>query len=697
MCSLANADAQLLEASHYFLSLHDVYLTHSAILDLSEVGEQSFDPASAVNVMSSLGFKASFGQWTYKKLKSSMCPFIAFDSSEKPFIVLKISDVGSWTIMEPGATQEKDLEKKEVREIFSGYVILVSKPLLDRVNDNSRWFFNSFKSSRSLYVNVAFGTLFSNVLALFSAFFIMVVYDRVVPNSATESLVALTIGVILALSFEYIINVLNSRFTDKASMRADARVARVIFERILMLRLDSHNYTIGRLSGIVREFDTLREFFTSATLIAVVNLPFVFIFIWVIYLVCGPLALVPFISVLSIIFIGVVIQPILSKYTLVTMESKFSKQSVLVEALTGLETVKATGSGGLLKKRFEEASDTQAQAGMHSRFSTQIASNLSSSIIKLNLVATVVYGVFLIDSGLVTIGSLFAAVLLGNRTLSPLNSLTAAMSRASAARQAYRMISKLLNDDSVVDPKSASHLSRPSLKGEIEFKNVSFYFGGSSTPAVSDVSFKIAAGQKIALLGGMGSGKSTLIRLMSGLISPSSGAVLFDGIDIRQISDHDLRRNVGTMLQNTWLFSGSIRENIRMGFSDVTDQEILQASLISSADDFISKIPAGYDLELTENGNGLSGGQRQTLNLARALIHDPNILLLDEPSSSMDKSTEKKVLKNLTAWSANKTICFVTHREAFIEMADRVLIMKEGKLLADTTPKGLAPRSLQKV
>ena len=188
-----------------------------------------------------------------------------------------------------------------------------------------------------------------------------------------------------------------------------------------------------------------------------------------------------------------------------------------------------------------------------------------------------------------------------------------------------------------------------------------------------------------------------LIRLMSGLIAPSSGAVLFDGVDIRQISDHDFRRNVGTMLQNTWLFSGSIKENLRMGFYELTDDEILNAAVISTADDFISKTSMGYDLELTENGNGLSGGQRQTINLTRALIHDPKVLLMDEPSSAMDKSTEKKVLNNLTEWSLNRTVCFVTHREAFISMSDRVLIMKEGKLLADTTPKGLVPRSLKKV
>jgi ATP-binding cassette subfamily C protein LapB len=689
--------SDLIDYAQLFLSLHDIIMTRISIIETSECGDEIFDSSHFVNLLDYLGFSASFGRIGFKKLKKSMCPFVAFDSSSRPLLVVDVVDQGHWLVKVCGEEHPKVIERSQVKLDFSGYALIASIPSGGSESDNTRWFWNAFKSSKSLYFNVMLGTVFSNLLALSSAIFIMVVYDRVVPNSAIESLIALTIGVLLALTFEYVINILNARFTDLASMRADNKVARAIFDRLLRLRLDSNNYSVGRLSGIVKEFDTLREFFTSATLIAVVNIPFVFLFIWVISLICGPLAAVPLASVCTIIFIGVILQPFLGRLAKVSMESSFSKQSVLIETLSGLETVRATGSGNLLKKRFEKAADDQAKSGLKTRLSSQLGINLTQSIIKLNMIGTVVYGVFLIETGLVSMGSMFAAVLLGSRALSPLSSLTAAMSRASSARQSFKAISQLLTDDTITHTTSRSQLSRPKLNGEIEFKDVSFCFEGSSTPALDSVSLKIKSGQKIAILGGMGSGKSTLIRLLSGLVAPTSGSILLDGIDIRQIAEHDLRNNVGVMLQNTWLFSGTIRENIRMGFYQHKDDRILEVSQISTADDFISRTSMGYDLKLTENGTGLSGGQRQTINLARALIHDPNVLILDEPTSSMDKTSEKKVVENLQRWARNKTVVFVTHREELIRIADRVLILKDGKVVSDTSPARLAPRSLKTV
>ena len=688
--------SELANIAQMYLAMHDINVSIRSMIELSECGQDPFDSSHFVNLLDRLGFTATFGRTSLKKLTKEMCPFIAFDKSNNPMLVVDFSERGEWLVR--GFEEVEDLraiEPEQLKGNFSGYVVLASRPPSNSSVSKKNWFLSAFKSSRSLYLNVVIGTVFSNFLALSSAIFIMVVYDRVVPNAATESLIALTVGVLLALGFEYIINLLNARFTDLASARADNKVAKTIFERLLRLRLDGNNFSVGRLSSIVQEFDTLREFFTSATLIAVVNIPFVFVFIWVISLICGPLALVPFASVIAIITVGLFLQPILGRLSESSIESGFSKQSVLVETLTGLETVRATGSGNLLKKRFETATDDQATTKLQSRLSSQIGINLTQSIIKLNMVATVVYGVFLIDAGVVSMGSLFAAVLLGSRSLSPLSSLTSAMTRASAARQAYKAISKLLTDDSIVQSSYSSQMIRPNFEGEIELKDVTFSFDGSSRPSLSELSLKIRPGQKVAILGGMGSGKSTLIRLIGGLVEPSSGAVLLDGIDVRQIREHDFRVNVGIMPQQTWLFSGTIRENIRMGFYEYKDDRMLKVSKISTAEDFISKTSMGYEYKLTENGAGLSGGQRQAINLARALLHDPKILILDEPTSSMDKTTEKKVVDNLRKWAVGKTLIFVTHREEMIQLADRVLILKDGKLVADTTPAGLAPKSLK--
>jgi ATP-binding cassette subfamily C protein LapB len=441
------------------------------------------------------------------------------------------------------------------------------------------------------------------------------------------------------------------------------------------------------MASIVREFDTLREFFTSATLVAIVDLPFIFLFIWVISLIAGPLALVPLIAVPLVVMSGLVIQPFLARIAESTMKTNMSKQSVLVETLNGLETVQATGSGRLMRRRFEEAANAQSDLGLKNRMLSNFAINTASSVQQLAQVGTIFYGVFLIQDGSISMGAMIAAVILGGRTLAPLSQLASAMTRANGARQAYRSLSTVMNDDSAQRSHHRSRLSRPHLAGDVELKNVSYTFPGSSSPVIRNLSLKIQAGQKVAILGRMGSGKTTLSRLISGLIEPSEGSVLIDGVDLRQIDKSDVRRNVGVMLQDAWLFSGTVKENLQMGFYEYDDAYVLNIAKISGVDDFVSVHPQGYDMELHERGEGLSGGQRQSINLARALLHDPNLLVLDEPTSSMDTATEKSVIERLKLWSGTRTLVMVTHRNALLELADRVLVMDQGAVMADTTPE----------
>ncbi len=287
-------------------------------------------------------------------------------------------------------------------------------------------------------------------------------------------------------------------------------------------------------------------------------------------------------------------------------------------------------------------------------------------------------------------GAMIAAVILGGRTLAPLSQLASAMSRANGAQQAYRSLSSVMAEDTDQEEGPARpRLSRPHLSGAIEFKNVSYAFPGASSPLIRDLSLKIPAGQKVVMVGRMGSGKSTISRLIAGLIVPSEGSVLIDGVDLRQIDTSDVRRNIGVMLQDTWLFSGTIKENMQMGFYEYDDAHLLDIATVSGVDDFVASHPQGYDLELKERGEGLSGGQRQSINLARALLHNPNLVVLDEPTSSMDTATEKAVLGRLKGWAEDKTLVMVTHRNSLLELADRVLVLDQGAIIADTTPEKL--------
>ena len=687
----ADIEINLILAVQHVLALSGMVFSPGAVRDLPELNSETFDPRSAVSALRHVGFEATYGEMKLKKLRRTQCPAIGFLKNGQAVVIHAVDDNGivHWRqFREEDQYVERELSRKTLDTHLKPYLIL-ARPIhaASKTKDKNDWFWGSLLQGKWLYGQVIVAAAVTNFLGLSTSLFIMVVYDRIVPNEAIESLIALTIGVLIALGFDFIIKSLRAQFVDRAGKRADARMSRLIFDRLLNMRLDNSRQKSGAMASIVREFDTLREFFTSATLVAVVDLPFIFLFVWVISLIAGPLALVPLIAVPVVIMSGLVIQPFLARIAKNSMDSNMSKQSVLVETLNGLETVQATGSGRLMRHRFEEAANAQSDLGLKNRMLSNFAINSAASVQQLAQVATIFFGVFLIQDGTITMGAMIAAVILGGRTLAPLSQLASAMTRANGARQAYRSLSALMNDDGDQQRHTRSRLSRPHLVGNVELKNVSYTFPGASGPIIRNLSFKILAGQKLVILGRMGSGKTTLSRLIAGLIEPSEGSVLLDGVDIRQIDKSDIRRNVGVMLQDTWLFSGTVKENLQMGFYEYDDAYVLDIAKISGVDDFVAGHPQGYDMELRERGEGLSGGQRQSINLARALLHDPNLLVLDEPTSSMDTATEKTVIERLRAWTGERTLVMVTHRNTLLDLADRVLVMDQGAVIADTTPE----------
>lgn len=684
-----NEHTLLLSVQHLLRETGQSY-SISAIRDLPDLTQDMFGPKDAVSALVNTGFVASAGEMKAKDITQGHCPLIAFTRSGEAVIVTRAEGAEDLHLLWPSRDFAEDtMPRADFAGQSAEFVILaLRKPQVKSGAARSNWFWGSFRQSKWLYTQVLVAAAVSNFLGLSTSLFIMVVYDRVVPNEAIESLIALTIGVLLALGFDFVIKTLRGNFIDRAGQRADARMSRLIFDKLLNMQLDKRKDKSGALASVVREFETLREFFTSATLVAVVDLPFIFFFIWVISLIAGPLALVPLVAVPLVIVTGVVIQPLLARIASGSMETGMSKQAVLVETLNGLETVQATGSGRLMRKRFEEAAAAQSDLGLKNRLLSQFAINSAASVQQLAQIAIIFYGVFLIQEGTVTMGALIAAVILSGRTLAPLTQLASALSRANGARQAYKTLNALMQEDDGVDG-SPQRLSRPVLDGEIEFKNVTYTFPGARSPIIRDLSLKIPAGQKVAIVGRMGSGKSTFARLAAGLIEPTQGSVLIDGVDQRQIDKSDLRRNIGVMLQETWLFSGTLRENIQMGYFEYSDRHILNVAKISGVDDFIAGHASGYDLPLKEKGEGLSGGQRQSINLARALLHEPNVLILDEPTSSMDTATENSVLDRLKFWLKNRTLIVVTHRNSLLKLADRVLVFDHGDIAADTTPERL--------
>lgn len=683
-------EASLLSAASILLRFFGVRKSKAAIRDAVEIPHQAFGVKQVISALSAFGFKSSFGDININKLSQDFFPLIAFKKDGQAVVVESFSEEGNLTLSGESSGKNKEiLDKQSYRSDFSGYVIIVKK-LNAREQDerNGHWFFSAFRKSKWIYAQVMIAAMVSNFLSLSVALFTMTVYDRVIPNGAFESLIALSIGVIIALSFDFLIKGLRSKFIDVASKRADLEISRRLFERILSLTPSEQRQKTGAMAGTVREFETLREFFNSSTLVILIDLPFVFFFIYVIYLIAGPLAYVPLVAVPIVVIIGLGIQPFLARITRNTVQSGMNKQAVLVETLNGLETVTATGSGKLMRQRYETALNNQADSGNKIRALSMFIVNFAASVQQYAQVAAIFFGVYLIVEGTITQGALIGAVILGGRTMAPLSQLANTLSRVNGALTAYRNLDLLIGSKQSAS-ETLSPISRPKLDGEIEFKNVSFQFAGANQAILKDLSFKIPAGQKVALIGKMGSGKSTLSRLISGILEPTDGAILIDGVDVRQIDNADLRKNVGIMLQDSWLFSGSIRENIQMGFNEYDDEHILNICKIAGVDDFVGSQPKGYEMEIRERGVGLSGGQRQTINLARSLLHDPSVLLLDEPTSSMDQGTEKKVVESLRQFCLSKTMLIVTHRNPILAMVDRVFILDNGKIVADQTPEQL--------
>ena len=530
----------------------------------------------------------------------------------------------------------------------------------------SHWLFGPLRDNAKIYGQTILAATIINFLALVSSFFIMTVYDRVLPNQAIESLIALTIGVAIAHLFDFALKSLRGYFIDIAGQRLDASVGATVFDSLMSMRLDAKRGSTGSLAGLVKEFENLRDFFSSATLVTIVDLPFIFLFIGTIALIGGPIALVPLIGVLVALTTGVIIQPLIMKRTQQTMVEGHNKNAVLIETLAGLETVKSVDAGDLMRSRWRGGVLRQAKVATLGRFINQFAVNMAGFAQQFSQVGVVVIGVFLVGANEITTGALIASVILTGRAMAPLGQVASLLSRVSGAISSYKALNQLMTAQSEIDPQR-DYLARPKLLGKIEFREVSFSYPGQTTRALDEVSFTIEPGERVAVLGKNGSGKSTIVRQITSVYQPTEGSVLVDETDIRQINPSDLRSNVGVVLQDVCLFSGSIKENIALGLEKISDDDILLAAKTAGVHEFVGATAGGYDQRIEERGEGLSGGQRQAIALARALAAKPSILLLDEPSSALDSHAEATLIARLDKATRGRTLLIVTHRMSMVK------------------------------
>ena len=543
------------------------------------------------------------------------------------------------------------------------------------------WFFGPILKNKKLYIQVMAASAFINVFALFSAFYIMVVYDRVIPNNAIESLMALTVGILVIVVFDFSMKVLRGLYTDKASAMVDIDVSENLFERISRNE-QLINQPTGMVSAVVKEFDLLKDFIASASFVAFVDLPFIFLFIFVLYTIGGPVAAVPAVIVVVVIIAGLIIQPVIRKLSFNAAQDGQSKQSVIVEVLAGMETLKTLKGINVLRDRWVDSVDRQGIASAKSKYWSQLTTNFSQSGQQLSQVGIIVYGVFLIAEGSLTMGSLIACVILSGRTLAPLGQVSNLLGRFNQAMTAYVNFGQLMQQP-VREINRSSQVRVDKIEGQITITNVSLTYPEQKEAVINKVNLNVAAGEKIAIVGKIASGKTSLLRLITGLYDPSEGSVKIDKSDITHMHPDDIRNHIGVVMQIPILFSGTLKENLLMGNPNATDKEMVAAAKIANVDAIASSLPDGYESLIAEGGKQLSGGQRQAICIARAFVGDPKIIIMDEPSSAMDSGSEQQLLEILKDKLVNKTLILITHRGTLLSLVSRVVVIDNGRILAD--------------
>ena len=625
-------------------------------------------------------------------LTDDECPALIQYSHDKFVVIMRMSESGTVDVLEgdhliEGLVFQEQVYAYDVDAVFN--LEFESATTLRRWN----WLLRPLKESKWAYGQVFLAALLINFLALSTAIFTMVVYDRVLPNGATESLVALTIGVAIALIFDIILKMLRGWFLDGAGSRADIRIGEKLFEQLIAIDLSARRDSVGGLSSVMREFETLRDFMTSATLVALIDLPFIIIFLVVIYILGGAVVLVPAILVPLVILVGVISQPFLSRLAQESMEEGKNKQSILVESISGMEVLKTSMASREMRKRWREALVSQSSSSVKSRLVSQLVVNFSAFAQQAAQVGIVVVGAYQVALGNLTMGGLIASVILAGRTMAPLAQIANVLTRLVSAKASFKALDEFMALP-LDRPPQARFLAKEKMRGKIDFRQASFAYPDQQQQALQDLNIAIKPGEKVALLGKIGSGKSTMARLLMGLYSPSSGSVLIDETDVRQIDPFDLRRNVSFVVQESWLFSGSVRDNIASGSVHVSDEALLKAAEVAGVQDFLGEHPQGYDLLLRERGEGLSSGQRQSICIARGLVGDRPILVMDEPTSMMDTASEAKFVERMGDYVKDKTLIVITHRNAILKLVDRVIIFDNGKVVADG-PKSMLEKGVK--
>lgn len=564
--------------------------------------------------------------------------------------------------------------RKELDRIYAEQEIEVSK---------GHWFWSIFRQEFPTFNKVLIAAFFANLLAVVASFFSLQVYDRVIPTQSEETLWALLIGVLIAFALEATLRIARSTMLDYSGKKIDVQSSALLLRRLIGLRLKADTPSPNRLSQMMREFNSVREFFTEAAVGSLIDIPFAILFLFVIYLIGGQVVWVAIVAIVLMIIPPLLFRGKMMKIVSSTLGARGAANRLYNEVTYQLDTVKTTQANRFFEKQWDDISEVISDVSMRQRSLVTSLTQWATSLQQVAYVMTVTVAVYAAFEGKLTMGAIIALNILVSRTLAPITRLSSLLIRWAQVKSSLEELDLIAKGEQD-DPIGSRKLRRPQLQGAFQLTNVRYGYDKDTRPALQLNQLTIRPGEKIGILGPNGSGKSTLLKLLSGLQFAQQGEIKFDGIDVRQLASRDIRQQMTYVTQETQLFSGTLRQNLTLGELDVSDEDIMQALRLTGLANFLSSHPYGLDLVIKDGGAGLSVGQKQSVQLARMLLRKQSkVLLLDEPTASLDPNVESLVIQTLAQFARNKTMIAVTHRTPILAMVDRIVVLSDGYIIAD--------------
>ncbi len=610
----------------------------------------------------------------------------------KSCVLLKINHAkNTATIIDPEQPDDpKVLALAQLEALYAGQCFFLKTELKfeERISASfsdysTHWFWGTLWLSIPIYRDVLLASLLINIFTIVSPLFVMNVYDRVVPNNAMETLWSLAIGTLIVFAFDFALKILRYDFLEVAGKKSDVLLTSKIFSKAMNLKMSARPVSVGSFASNLREFDSVRGFITSTTMVSLADLPFLFLFLLVIWYVGGSLVLIPLLIFPIVIIYGLISQFPLYRAVEKTYRSSAQKNALLIESLIGIETVKSLGIENELQHQWEQNVGHLAHWGQKSRIISATTNHFSAFMQQVVMVGMVVYGVYLISDQMLTLGGLVACVMLSSRVAAPISQIAGLLAGYQQAKIAYESLDDVMKLSDEVSDITESKINFENINGDISFKNVYFSYPNGSDPVLHDFSLEIKQGEKVAIIGRLGSGKTTVLKMLQGFYYADKGHLFIDGIDIRQLGIADVRRQISYVDQAPMFFYGTLKDNLTKGLTFISDEKIIEVIHAVGLMSLINSHPAGLNLMIAEQGNNLSGGQKQSLALARAMLRSPAIFSLDEPTSAMDNASEDFIKKSMLPHLQDKTVVLVTHKMSMLSLVDRVVVMDAGRKVAD--------------